>query len=427
MKSTQASASRPAATDEYRVAIVIGTGVFATTLAQVEVLDLPFRQLLQARFDASPQQMALFFAAAGAPWFLKPVAGLLSDSVPLFGTHRRHYLLLCATLAAALWVLLGQLAHAYAALLGALVAMNAALVVASTVVGGLIAEKSRQFGSAERLVSARGLVDGACVLLAGPLSATLAGMPFEAAALVGAVIAFSAVPVAFVWLVEPRIARVKRSVLADGLDELKAVAGSRPVWIAALFLLGVSLPQSFPTTLYFHQTTTLKFPVGDIGYLNACSGVGNLLAPAIYLLLCRRLEPRRLLYVAVAAGAMGTAIYLFYGSYNAAIAIHLVSGLLYNLSFLALMELAVWATPAGAAAMGFALIMSAWNVGGAAGDILGAHMAHGWFGGFFHLVAIYAAFATLAVAAIPFLPRAMFDQQVALSRAGAARTGPGEN
>ena len=409
MKLVPASASRPAASDEYRTAFVVATGVFATTLSQIEVLDLPFRQLLQTRFEASPEQTALFFAAAGAPWFFKPVAGLLSDSVPLFGTHRRHYLMLCATVAAALWLAVGQFSHVYALLLAALVAMNAALVVASTVVGGLIAEKSRQFGSAVRLVSARGLVEGACVLLAGPLSAKLAGMPLESAAFIGAAIAFSAVPAAFFWLTEPRVAGVKHSILSDGLQELRTIAGARSVWIAALFLLCVCLPQTFPTVLYFHQTTTLKFPVADIGYLNAASGVGNLLAPVIYLRLCRRFEPRRLLCVAVAGGAIGTAIHLFYGSYDAALVIHLLSGILNNLSFLAVMELAIWATPVGAAAAGFALLMSAWNIGGSAGDVLGAHIAHGWSGGFLHLIAIYAVFALLPLGAIRFLPRGMFD------------------
>jgi len=78
MKFVPASASRPAASDEYRTAFVVATGVFATTLSQIEVIDLPLRQLLQTRFEASPEHTALFFAAAGAPWFFKPVAGLLS-------------------------------------------------------------------------------------------------------------------------------------------------------------------------------------------------------------------------------------------------------------------------------------------------------------------------------------------------------------
>ena len=405
-----AAPPRPASGGEYRIAFVIGAGVFATTLAQLEVLDLPFRQLLQNRFDATPQQTALFFAAAGAPWFLKPIAGLLSDSVPLFGTRRRHYLILCASLAALFWLALGPLSHNYVLLLVALVTMNAALVVASTVVGGLIAEKSREFGSAERLVSARGFVEGACVLIAGPLSAWLAGMAFESAAFVGAALAFSVVPVAFLWLAEPRVAGVHHAILHAGLTELKTVAGARTAWLAGLFLLCISLPQTFPTTLYFHQTTTLNFAVGDIGYLNAAAGVGSLLAPALYLLLSRRLTPRRLLAVAVLAGALGTAIDLFYDSFRAALATHFMGGILFNVSFLAAMELAVWATPPGAAAMGFALLMSAWNIGGSAGDILGAQIAHSWSLGFFRLVAIYAAFTLLPLAAVWFLPPAMFKR-----------------
>ena len=74
------------------------------------------------------------------------------------------------------------------------------------------------------------------------------------------------------------------------------------------------------------------------------------------------------------------------------------------------MELAVWATPSGAAAMGFALLMSAWNIGGSAGDILGAQIAHGWSLGFYHLVASYAVFALLPLLAIGLLPRAMFER-----------------
>jgi len=152
------------------------------------------------------------------------------------------------------------------------------------------------------------------------------------------------------------------------------------------------------------------FTVGDIGYLNAASGVGNLLAPALYLLLSRRLAPRRLLAVAVAAGAIGTAISLFYDSYGAALVIHVAGGVLFNVSFLAIMELAVWATPSGAAAMGFALLMSAWNIGGSAGDILGAQVAHGWSLGFYHLAALYAVFSLLPLCAIRLLPRAMFER-----------------
>jgi hypothetical protein len=41
---------------------------------------------------------------------------------------------------------------------------------------------------------------------------------------------------------------------------------------------------------------------------------------------------------------------------------------------------------------------------------LGAQIAHGWSLGFYHLVALYAAFALLPLGAIRLLPRAMFER-----------------
>jgi len=39
----------------------------------------------------SAVQMATFFSPSHIPWLIKPVYGLLSDSVPLFGRRRKSY------------------------------------------------------------------------------------------------------------------------------------------------------------------------------------------------------------------------------------------------------------------------------------------------------------------------------------------------
>jgi hypothetical protein len=38
--------------------------------------------------------MASLLTLADFPWFIKPIYGFISDSVPLFGYHRRSYLVL---------------------------------------------------------------------------------------------------------------------------------------------------------------------------------------------------------------------------------------------------------------------------------------------------------------------------------------------
>jgi hypothetical protein len=138
-----------------RSAFLIGAGVFATTLAQPAVIKLPLQNLLKTDLHVGPEGMAVFFAVSALAWYFKPLAGLLSDSVPLFGTRRRHYLLASAATAAVLWLLVAVVPRSYGSLLWAVVAMNSMLVMGSTVVGGLLVEAGQRYGATGRLTSAR--------------------------------------------------------------------------------------------------------------------------------------------------------------------------------------------------------------------------------------------------------------------------------
>src|SRR5262245_44326095 len=55
----------------------------------------------------SAGQVATFFTITTIPWLIKPVYGLLSDFVPLFGRRRRSYLVLSSALGAAAGFVLG--------------------------------------------------------------------------------------------------------------------------------------------------------------------------------------------------------------------------------------------------------------------------------------------------------------------------------
>ncbi|NJN52498.1 MAG: folate/biopterin family MFS transporter [Gammaproteobacteria bacterium] len=60
----------------------------------------PVRAMLKS-WGESPSAIGGFMALLALPWMLKPAFGLLSDYVPLFGSHRRNYLLV-ATAAASI-------------------------------------------------------------------------------------------------------------------------------------------------------------------------------------------------------------------------------------------------------------------------------------------------------------------------------------
>jgi len=93
--------------------LIIAAGTASTTLAQPDLLDLPIRHLLKDELRVSQSQMAMLFGIGALAWYVKPLAGLLIDSVAVLGTHRRYYLIISALTAAALWLLVGCVSHSY--------------------------------------------------------------------------------------------------------------------------------------------------------------------------------------------------------------------------------------------------------------------------------------------------------------------------
>src|ERR1700752_662863 len=125
-------------------ALVIVAGVLATTLAQTQVLArLPLQNLLKNELHVDRTANAAFFFWAGLAWYLKPFAGILTDTFPLFGSRRRSYILLSAVLAALSWLALIVTPHEYRKLLLVVIVINTFMMVTSTVVGGYMVETAQ--------------------------------------------------------------------------------------------------------------------------------------------------------------------------------------------------------------------------------------------------------------------------------------------
>jgi hypothetical protein len=99
---------------------------------------------------------------------------LLSDSIPLFGTRRHHYLILSSVFAAIIWLLLGVIPRSYWLLFVLLTMLNVMLVIGSTVVGALIVEVGQSRDAAGRLVAVRNFIESACGVIAGTFGGLLA-------------------------------------------------------------------------------------------------------------------------------------------------------------------------------------------------------------------------------------------------------------
>jgi len=97
--------------DAKRLAVLFGIVYFAQGMWYLPVQTVTI-SLKDGGLSAG--QVAAFFAITTVPWLIKPVYGLLSDFVPLFGYHRKSYLLLTSATAASGGLILGLTGnHAY--------------------------------------------------------------------------------------------------------------------------------------------------------------------------------------------------------------------------------------------------------------------------------------------------------------------------
>jgi len=392
-----------------RWAVLIGAAVFATTMSQPAVLRLPFQNLLKVDLHASRQAMASFFAVSTLAWYFKPLAGIFTDSVPIFGTRRKFYLIFSALIAGALYLVVGVVPRTYTSVLIAMVAVNCMLVVGSTVAGGLIVEIGNREQATGRLNSSRYFVMNACTLIGGPLGGFLAARAFGLTAISGAIIAMSVVPFAWWMIKEPRITQTNNQSWVVAKQQFATLMKSKVLWSAAGLLFLVYIAPGFSTPLYYYQVDTLKLSQEFIGTLIMLSGGFGIVGAFIYALLCRKYKLRTLLYISIVISVLTTMCFLFYTSTTNAAIIESQNGLIATVAELALMDLAARATPRGSEGLGFALMMSVRNGGQAISDIFGSWLIDQHHVSLFKLVWLNAGTTALILIVIPFLPKILLD------------------
>ena len=419
-----------------RYAFLVGIGAFATTFSQIRVTvgALPTNKLLREGFHLEKDQMALFFFWATFAWNLKPVAGVLTDAFPIFGTRRRHYMMVGATLAGVFWLLMGSLSFNYQLLMGAAILMNCFTVLSSTVMGGMMVEAGQLYGAPGRIASLRQTVQSASQIVGPWLGGILAGYAYGWATGVAATAVFALAITTFFVHKEPAVTErrpltpeeasrprykppakviaglVALATIGGGLalteemrnigislialeavmliivglavvpaenptivraqGQLTQIFGSTTLWLAVFMLFLVYTVPGLNTALYYQQTETLKFEDSFLGFLGSLEGAVGIGTAVVYGVVCKRFTLKQLLVGGVATAALTTYGYIFYAQDTAPF-IHGSNAMTGVLAELALMDLAVRSTPKGCEALGFSLMMAIRNFGIAMSDVIG--------------------------------------------------------
>ena len=388
--------------------LIIVFGIFASTMPQTTALGrLPLQFLLKNEINVTREQMAAFFFWTGLAWYLKPLAGVLTDAFLFFGTRRRHYLLFSSVLTALSWIGMNFVPRTYGSLLLGGMTVELFMVMGSTVIGAFLVEAGQRMGATGRLTALRMLVFNFCTLIRGPLGGLLSTAGFVWATGANAALALTIFPVAYVYLKEQRVNQERRSaVFRIAGQQLKTILRSKNLWLAVLFIALFHFSPGFVTPLFYRQTDELHFSKQAIGNLGVFAGTFAILSAILYSQLIKRLPIRTLLVVAVAMSACATLIYLFYSDWTRAILIESLNGFFSGLAEVALVDLAARATPKGCEGLGYSLILSFRNAALFGADIVGSYLAdHRW--AFSQLVLLNAGTTVVVLILVPLLPGAL--------------------
>ena len=358
--------------------------------------------VLKEQLGLSAGQVATFFTWALLPWLLKPLYGLLSDFVPLFGYRRRSYFLAGSALSAAagfVLVLVGTPGYVTLALFFTL--MGFGLAFTDVVTDAVMIENGRALG----LTGAFQSVQWAAVYGASIFVGLIGGYFAEHRSLRGAFVLATVLPLvtcvmAFVFVHDER-ARLDAAGLRRTWSAVLEAGRSREVWMIAAFIFLFTFSPSFGPAFLYYQTDTLKFSQQFIGVLGAIQAAGFVLGAIVYAPISRRVSLQRIVVTAVAVSAVATLAYFLYRGPVSAITIDFLFGILAMMTQLAFLDLAARACPPHVEGTFFALLMSVYNAAQQGSQVVGGYLYDEV--GFTRLVWISATATALVLLLVPFV------------------------
>src|SRR5665213_1420316 len=341
-------------------AMVIIIGVLATSLAQPQLLGrIPLQNLLKNELHVDRAANAAFFFWMGLAWYFKPFAGIVTDAFPLFGSRRKSYILIGGSLATLGWAAIYFTPHEYHKLLWACIILNLFMMFTSTVVGGFMVETAHAASGSGRLTSVRNFVEQFCYVITGPTAGFLGSIAFGWTAVACGGVMFLVVPGTVLFLHEQRKKIDSKELLDQAGKQLVKIANAKTMWAAAGFMALFYFAPGIMTAVFYRQQNDLHLSTQGQGFLQFLSGSFGVLAALLYGgIACRRLTLRTLLFWCLIFGTAANLGYLFYSSVGRAEVIESFNGFGYTLAEVAMMDLAVRATPAGSEGLGFSLMMS---------------------------------------------------------------------
>jgi predicted MFS family arabinose efflux permease len=373
----------------------------------VGLISQPLTYYLKQVHGWTPVQVTAFLTVFNLPWLIKPLYGMVSDFLPLFGYRRKSYLIVAnvAAIAGYFWVtrLIDPTNIAFALMLTAY-----AMAISSTLCGAVLVEQGQRLSKCGTFVNQQWLWYNIAAMAAAIVGGQLVEHLPPAAALHVAAVIVGCAPFAVIggtmFLISEPKSKANLKGMKHTLEGLMAAFRRRHLWIVAAFVFFYYFSPGMSTALYYHMTDDLKFSQGFIGILGSIGSAGWVVGALVYRKFFGDLTLKHLLNLSIAIGTAASLSFLLFWNEPAAAVISFCAGFAAMLATVATLTLAADYCPKRAEGFSFAILMSIINLATTVADNVGSYLyTHLFHRSLPPLIVISALFTALAFVLVPLL------------------------
>lgn len=96
-----------------------------------------------------PVQMSTIMGICTIPWMIKPLYGFISDSLPIFGYHRKPYIVMSGILGCVAWGCLGTVVHTSTTATIMIIISSLSVAISDVIVDSIVVERARNESEAK--------------------------------------------------------------------------------------------------------------------------------------------------------------------------------------------------------------------------------------------------------------------------------------
>jgi folate/biopterin transporter len=340
-----------------------------------------------------PVQMSTIMGICTIPWMIKPLYGFISDSLPLFGYHRKPYIVISGILGCAAWLCLGTFVHTSTIATIMIVFSSLSVAISDVIVDSIVVERARneseaKIGSLQSLCWGSSAIGALC-------TAYLSGLLLEyfTTRIVFLITAlFPLIISSVAWLITEKPINKdhkKSNNTKDQLLKIRQAITQKTIWLPTLFIFIWHATPKTESAFFYFTTNELHFQPEFLGRIRLVTSFASLIGVWAFQRYFKNIPFRTMITAGIfLSTALGMTNLLLVTHTNRLLGIDdhwfslgdsLIITVIGQIVFMPILVLSTKLCPPGIEATFFALIMSVFNVAGTVSYALGSIMMK-WLG-----------------------------------------------